>query len=249
MKKRIISVALCLCLLAVAAMGTIAYFTDTDSAQNVFTTGNVAIDLYEDFGSNSGTEKLLPATGSAQNDTLKNGIEKEVYVKNTGSEEAYVRVHIAIPEILDNGDPTFDASANVLHFNYEPETIGEGKWDWSKSATDNKYQGDWNFYKTPIGGKTYNVYVVTYTSALQKNVATVDAMDQVYLDSKVTNEDITRIKNVLGDQWSIYVVAEGAQKEGFENAYDALNTAFGIPGTYTVKWDAVAEGDKFVEVA
>lgn len=230
-KKKILTLALTLCVAAILAIsGTLAYFTDTDAQKNTFTTGNVAIDLWENFGSNSGIEKLVPATGSAQAGTLKNGVDKEIYVDNTGSEDAYVRVHIAIPQILDDGADTFDAGKNVLHFNYTKDSIGEGKWDWSKAADDGKYEDNWNYYETTINNVVYNVYVVTYTSILQKGKTTDDAMEQVYLDSKVTNEDITRIKATLGDNWYIYVVAEGCQAEGFENAYDALNASFGTPG-------------------
>lgn len=250
-KKQIVALATCVATVALSVAGaTLAYFTDTDAQKNTFTTGNVEIDLWEDFGSNSGVEKLIPATGSAQNGTLKNGIEKEVYVDNTGSEDAYVRVHIAIPSVLDNGDPSFDAGKNVLHFNYDKDSIGEGKWDWSKSATDGKYEGDWNYYTTTIDNKSYNVYVVTYTGVLKKGGSTVDAMNQVYLDSKVTNEDITKIKETLGDNWYIYVVAEGCQTEGFTNAYDALNASFGTPGAtgYTAPtFTATSEGRTLVD--
>ena len=240
-KKKLVSLCLVLALAITAAIGgTMAYFTDKDAQTNTFTTGNVAIDLWEDFGDNSGIEKLIPATGSAQNGTLENGVEKEVYVDNTGFEDAYVRVHIAIPTILDDGDPNFDASANVLHFNYADDSIGEGLWDWSNAADDNAYVGNWNFYTTAIGGIDYNVYVVTYGTALAKGETTEDAMSQVYLDPKVTNADITDIKAALGDQWKIYVAAEGAQSEGFANAYEALNTAFGAPGTYDVDWTTIA---------
>lgn len=255
MKKKIMAMCLVVALAVVAIGGaTLAYFTDTDAQKNTFTTGNVAIDLWEDFGNNDdGIEELIPATGSAQDGTLKNGIEKEVYVENTGSEDAYVRVHIAIPAVLDNGDPTFDAGKNVLHFNYdEDESIGAGKWDWSKAYDDDKYVGNWNFYTTTIDGVPYNVYVVTYGTKLAKGDVTVDAMSQVYLDSKVTNEDITKIKNGdqnnvgLGENWYIYVAAEGTQADGFANAYDALNTAFGNPtdSTYTSKIDWKTVSDK-----
>ncbi|MBQ2887842.1 MAG: hypothetical protein IJE29_02825 [Firmicutes bacterium] len=250
MKKKFLSLALAVGLLATAAIGgTLAYFTDTDAQTNTFTTGNVAIDLWEDFGDNDGLEKLLPATGSAQDGTLKNGIEKEVYVKNTGSEDAYVRVHIAIPQILDDGADTFNAAANVLHFNYAEESVGEGKWDWSKAADDNKYVGDWNYYTTQIGDIWYNVYVVTHTGKLSEGYATVDAISQVYLDAQTTNEDITAIKQVLGDEWKIAVVAEGTQAEGFDNAYDALNTAFGVPGEdYTVDFsNQIAENETWLD--
>ena len=232
MKKKIVTCSLVVALLVIGVIGaSLAYFTDTDAKDNVFTTGKVDISLEENFQPNS---KLLPATGSAQAGTLENGVTKEVAVKNlTGSEAAYVRVHIAIPRILDNGDPTFDAKQNVLHFNYPEDSIGEGKWDWSKT-TGSPYEGDWNFYKTTIDDIEYNVYVVTYGTALAANQTTPEyAMHQVYLDSKVTNADIERINAALDENWEIKVVAEGTQAAGFDDAYAALNTAFGVPGTYT----------------
>ncbi len=238
LNKKITTLSLVAALAATTIIGgTMAYFTDTDSKYNVFTTGKVDIALEENFEQNS---KLIPATGSAQDGTLKNGITKEVSVKNEyvsedysdDSGNAYVRVHIAIPQVLDNGNPSFDAGKNVLHFNYAKDSIGKGKWDWSKT-TGAPYEGDWNYYEATIDGKVYNVYVVTYESILAAGVETPEkAMHQVYLDSKVTNEDITRINETLGENWEIKVVAEGTQSAGFENAYEALNTAFGTPGNY-----------------
>ena len=254
MKKKILSLCLVVALAATAVIGgTLAYFSDTDAQKNTFTTGNVAIDLWEDFGDNDaqGIEELIPATGSAQQGTLKNGIEKEVYVTNDGSEDAYVRVHIAIPSILDDGADTFDAGKNVLHFNYNEESVVDGKWNWSNSINGTT-GSDWNYYETTIDNIPYNVYVVTYETALAKDASTVDAIHQVYLDSKVTNDDITKIKNgdagngivALGDEWHIYVAAEGTQAAGFSDAYEALNTAFGNPtdSNYTSKidWETVS---------
>ena len=178
MKKKITALCLCVALLAVAVVGaSLAYFTDTDAKDNVFTSGKVDITLEENFEQNS---KLLPATGSAQEGTLENGVTKEVAVKvETGSEDTYVRVHIAIPSILDDGADTFDAGKNVLHFNYAPASIGEGKWDWSKT-TGAPYEGDWNFYTTTIDDISYNVYVVTYGTALKAGETTpAYAMHQV----------------------------------------------------------------------
>lgn len=229
-KKILLLVTTYVLIAAMAIIGTVAYLTDTDAQVNVFTSGNVKIDLWEDFGDNSGIEKLIPATGSAQNGTIKNAVEKEVYVTNTGSEDAYVRVHIAIPSILD--DDT-DASKNPLHFNYNNENVGEGLWDWSKT-TGADYTGDWNVYSAEIDGIDYTVYVVTYESALAAGETTVDAIWQVYLDGKVTNEDIARYTEVLGKEWKVYVAAEAAQAAGFDDAYAALNTAFGVPGSYDV---------------
>ncbi len=233
MKKKILSLCLVVALAATAIVGgTLAYFSDTDAQKNTFTTGNVAIDLWEDFGDNDaqGIEELIPATGSAQAGTLKNGIEKEVYVDNTGSEDAYVRVHIAFPALLDDGDPSFDASANILHWNFQ--NYGNGKWNWTNTTGGAGYDAkNWNSYTTTIDGIAYNVYVATYETALKNGDTTANAIHQVYMDSETTNEDITELKKTLGDKWYVYVVAEGTQAAGFENAYDALNTAFGDPAT------------------
>lgn len=253
MKKRIVTVALLVALVAIAAVGTLAYFTDVDKADNVFVTGNVKIELIENFGDNDPEtpEKLMPAVGSAQDDTLENGIAKEVYVTNRGTEPAYVRVHIAIPQLLDDGADTFDASSNILHFNFEPECIGEGLWDWSKSAIDGVYTGNWNYYETEIDDIVYNVYVVTYGTALNPPVKngsltnydyTCAAMTQVYLDKDVTNNDIEQLIEALGENWHILVVAEGVQAAGFDNAYDALNAAFGVPGEYEVDFSGAVKG-------
>ena len=48
MKKKITAIFLCVALVAIAIVGaSLAYFTDTDSATNTFTVGNVKIDLIE----------------------------------------------------------------------------------------------------------------------------------------------------------------------------------------------------------
>ena len=247
MKKKIVSVGVTVALAAVAFGGaTLAYFTDKDAQTNVFTTGNVAIDLYEDFGSNTGSEKLVPATYAADG-ALQNGIEKEIYVTNDGSEDAYVRIHFAIPTILDDGDPNFNASKNTLHWNFW--NYGDNQWNWTKDADDAGYDpAKWNFYTENINGVDYNVYVATYETALTNKQTTPNAVWRVYLDSKTTNEQITSINTVLDNNWQILVAAEGAQAEGFADAYTALNTAFGQPGQYDVDWTAVS-GKTFEDVA
>ena len=184
MKKKILTIALVVALVATCFAGTFAYLTDNDAQTNVFTVGNVQIDLTENFSEENA--HLVPATGSAQDGTLQNGITKEVFVTNTGKDDAYVRVHIAIPTLLDDAQPNFDASKNVLHFNYAPENVGATKWDWS-NTTGTPYEGNWNFYTTEIAGISYNVYVVTYEAAIYSGFKTESAIHQVYLDPSVTN--------------------------------------------------------------
>ena len=246
MKKKLLSVALALIIAVTAISGaTLAYLQDTDTEDNVFTVGKVEIDLYENFNEN--LAHLLPAVKNAEG-KWNNAITKEVFVTNTGNDAAYVRVHIAIPSILDNGYDTFNASLNILHFNMDKETYADGLWSWNKTVDGSNYPGnggEWNFYTTEIDGISYNVYVVTFKSTLAKDEVTCSAMSQVYLDPKVTNEIIADINKTLGNNWHIYVAAEGVQAAGFTDAYQALNAAFGVPGSYTtpIDWTALAGVD------
>ena len=66
MKKKVIAICLCVALAAVAVVGaSLAYFTDTKSATNTFTVGNVKIDLiesrYHRQGYNSTNDSDIPA--------------------------------------------------------------------------------------------------------------------------------------------------------------------------------------------
>ena len=71
MKKKITAIFLCVALVAIAIVGaSLAYFTDTDSATNTFTVGNVKIDLieskYHRTGSdNSGDTSIPDPTNTA----------------------------------------------------------------------------------------------------------------------------------------------------------------------------------------
>lgn len=231
MKKKIIAMCLCVAMLAIAIVGgTLAYFTDTDAETNVFTTGNVAIDLIEVFDAENA--KLMPGID----------IQKEVTVKNTGSENAYVRVHIAYPSILDSGSedqPEFAAYNNTLHWNFTAASVQEGEWSQltNKDAVGSNTNypnwpgngGEYNFYRTTVKGIEYNVYVYTYETVLTTGQTTATpAINKVYLDAAVTNEQMTGIIDELGEI-KVLVFAEGGQEAGFTDAYTALNTQFGDP--------------------
>lgn len=245
-KRKIMLLAMAVCMVAILAVGgTLAYFTAEDSADNVFTMGYVDIELEETFEQFS---DLVPGLD----------INKDVYVKNTGSNPAYVRVHIAIPANMDDGNPEFNATNNFLHFNFTNESVADGQWSWlPEYSTGVGYKGNgagnFNYYTATIDEVEYAVYVVTYRSQLAKGTQTAtQALDKVYLDKTVNavkNEDgtitytdtkgntVTMTPDENGkNTLEIKVWAEATQVETFENAYDALDTAFGVPGTYN-PWD------------
>lgn len=111
MKKKILAFSICIAMLAIALIGgTMAYFTDTDDAENVFTVGNIDIDLHE-----------YKEDGTTPFEEIKNIMPgmtygKIVNVENTGKNDAYVRVTIVIPEnmtpVWNTGTEWIGASTN-----------------------------------------------------------------------------------------------------------------------------------------
>ena len=249
MKKRIVTIALVVALVAIAAVGTLAYFTDTANATNTFTVGNVKIDLIEQQRGENGlvpfeqNKKLYPIVGSAQGEkdeygmpTAKNYVDKMVTIENTGSEKAYIRAYFAIPSALDDGYETFNAGLNVLHFNFGNKVVNgaisstEGvEWIWTHGSK-------WNYFETTIDGIKYNVYYADYYQAVDAGATTEQLIQGVYLDKSFDIKDgkcYAFGKEVtLDDGWdwnnvSCPVYAVACQAEGFENAAEAINAAFG----------------------
>lgn len=254
MKKKIAAISLVAALVVMAIAGaSLAYFTAEDTADNVFTMKGIKVEINEEFEQGS---ELIPGLD----------INKDVWVTNTGTSDAYVRVHIAIPAALDDGDPTFAAYNNFLHFNFTKDSVADGQWSWIPEMTEGTgYKGNgagnWNYYTAKIDGIDYAVYVVTYRTALAAGGQTAtNALDKVYVDptvdcewvdgtegtdgyfvytdSKGNEVTLDKIADESGNI-QIKVFAEAAQTATFTDAYDALNTAFGTPGSdgYVAPWN------------
>ena len=84
-KKKIISICLAVCLIAIAVTGfSLAYFTDNDSKTNTFTVGNVDIELVEPTweqndnyvassdDANSGLTNVQPGVAYTKDPTVNN---------------------------------------------------------------------------------------------------------------------------------------------------------------------------------
>ena len=251
MKKRIVTIALVVALVAIAAVGTLAYFTDTDDATNTFVVGNVSIDLIEkERDGNGGTKeftqgkKLYPIVGSAQGEkdalgmpTAKNYVDKMVTIENTGSEKAYIRAYFAIPSALDDGYETFNAGLNVLHFNFGNKVVNgaisstEGvEWIWTHGSK-------WNYFETTLSdGIKYNVYYADYYQAVDAGATTEQLVQGVYLDKSFDMKEgkpyaFGKEFDVdAGWDWNNVkcpVFAVACQAEGFANANEAITAAFG----------------------
>ena len=257
MSKKILALCLVVVLAITAVTGaTLAYFNDTEAATNVFTLGNVVIDLveeqrtFDEDGKGTGLEEfddrkvLLPIVGSAQDDNKKeevggynlptaaNWVDKIITVDNEGTQDAYVRVLLAFPAKMDDA-----SSTNMLmHWNSlreEPDDI------WDRKGGD---------VQITLDNEKYNVYNFTYMPILTAEGTTGDttswpAMVGLYIDERVNatvaeNGDITysmtlannTVKSATyaaGTAPKLYVLTQGVQEAGFANADEALTAGFG----------------------
>ena len=255
-KRKIILLATALCMVAILAVGgTLAYFTDTDQEINVFTVGNVQIDLIEQQRDGKGgleefndDKKLLPIVGSAQGEkdefglpTAKNYVDKIVTVKVLDkSEDAYVRVLMAFPVAMDAA-----AEADMpLHWNAGNKYVAEG----GKADSDalNTDYDNWTvtgpIHKdVEIDGYPgeYNIYSFTYEKPMVANEETGSAcVVGFYMDARVDydedlgyfmkiGETIYRLKTAIDENGRVYVpvFAQGVQAKGFDNATQAFTAA------------------------
>lgn len=210
MKKKIISLCLIAVLLLTAIGGaTLAYFTDTDKKDNTFTTGKVDITLNDKFEQNS---KLVPAVEDKETHQIYNAVDKVVSVTNNdGSEEAFVRVHIAVPASIDE----------LIGLWYSNAT----GWNWSENT-----RVDYTFTLNDV---KYNAVCLTYSEKMAAKATTTNVFEWVVLDPDATNEDVAAVNG----SFDIKVVAEGCQAAGFSDAFAALEAAFGTPSAEKNPWN------------
>lgn len=243
MKKKTILVAAIAVMLVAALVvgGTLAYFTDTKSADNTFTVGNVKIDLLESslHRENAGIANGATSDSELWSDVAKEGsnntspykagdtfytdaqikanaatytcddvqlapgqsYHKMPYVKNTGANDAYIRIRVMFPAELDTA---------VLNSSmYTTSAISRGEFTMVKTENVEK------------DGKLYNVYTFTRTEALKPNEMTYwNVWGTVHMDSDVTNEEIANL--LPNGAFNVLVEADAIQADGFANATAAF---------------------------
>ena len=126
------------------------------------------------------------------------------YVKNTGANDAYIRIRVMFPAELDTA---------VLNSSmYTTSAISRGEFTMVKTENVEK------------DGKLYNVYTFTRTEALKPNEMTYwNVWGTVHMDPDVTNEEIANL--LPNGAFNVLVEADAIQADGFANA-DAAWAAF-----------------------
>lgn len=253
MKKKLTAIFLCVALVAIAIVGaSLAYFTDTDSAKNTFTVGNVKIDLLESslHRENAGVANGATSDSELWSDVAKEGsgneskykagdtfytdaqieanaaeydctgiklnpgqsYHKMPYVKNTGANDAYIRIRVMIPADLDT---------TILNSSmYTSSAMSQNEFT---MAYDNSGTVDRD-------GIKYNVYTFTRIDPLAAGELTYwNVWGTIHMDADVTNEEIANLfgegKPYADGTFPVLVEADAIQADGFADATAAW-TAF-----------------------
>lgn len=221
MKKKITALCLCVALLAIAVVGaSLAYFTDTKTAENTFTVGNVQIKLDE--------ANVNDPTGDRVTSNEYTGVTpgltyaKDPIVHNTGDNDAWIRMTITV----DNGmnwlglftETKFDNPGTEAVFNaFINNTLGD-KWSLEKIS----------FVYNKTTQQTDLVYVLKYAEKLSAGADTTAAFEEIMFPPKATAKDITTRVNQNGTFY-VNVVAEAIQADTFDT-WEAAFAAFDAQG-------------------
>lgn len=257
--KKTLLMALSFALVAVVSVAsTLAYLSAQDNAANVFTAGQVDVELIEQQRNADRTaledfkqgKELLPIVGSAQGEKdnfglpkAANYVDKIVTVANTGRNDAYVRVLFGFPQVLDADK----ASEMPLHWNHSVTFDADGNY-----VEGNKIDYNWKAeglaYTIEIEGVVYNVYSYTYKTPLAAGTTTPDpAIVGLYLDSRVNYDaDLGKYTIDYGEgpvalegfdgNVVMPVIAQAVQAGGFANSDAAFEAAFPVNAENLTKW-------------
>ena len=219
-KKKIFVSALALCLVAVLSLGTLAWFSDSDSVENKFmiadTDDNTEsdifnIDIWEDTPASIGDQD-----GFTYNDILPgDSLKKDVFVKNTGYYDQYVRVIVTISDAqawlaaIPAGVAPEVAAAQIF------AGLDLTKWDHIYN----------NLSENPNAEEL--VYVLYYKDIVKASDAAINVFNSVNIPESMTKEQAAAFDN----EFTITVKAQAVQTE---NVVDLNN----IPEGKTAAWVA-----------
>lgn len=241
MKKKTILVAAIAVMLVAALVvgGTLAYFTDTKSADNTFTVGNVKIDLLESRlhrENAAGNPELavddVTMEGSNNQSKYKAGDSyfTDDQIKADAKTYKCEDVKLAPGEFYHKMPYVVNTGSNDAYIRIRvmfPAELDTAILDSSMYTTTAMKKGEFTMDKTlnvEYNGKLYNVYTFTRTEALKPGEMTYwNVWGTVHMDSDVTNEEIAEL--IPDGKFEVLVQADAIQADSFADA-SAAWTAF-----------------------
>ena len=231
MKKRILTVALVVALLATCIGGaTLAYLTDSEAKTNTFTVGNVEIKLLESTlhrDNDQATNEQIIANAESYSTYLEEAgknivpgewVMKAPYIQNVGKNDAYVRTRVRFEK---------DEALNLYVMEYTTAQ-NEGAIVKSMALLDAdgmliKKVANYDEVKTATEDWAYLEYTFTYTKILPaaaEGATSVTYYAPIWQFCVKNHLDNAELAELALDQ--IQVFADAIQAEGFDSAEKAF---------------------------
>ena len=253
-RKSIVLIATAVMLMAAMVVGgTLAYFTDTDSAENVMTTGKVDIKQLEekrffddngnfwtlgDFEDNVSLMPMVDARKDGEatvvadeklgwnvfHPNMKNVFDKFVRVTNV-AEQGAINQDVYARTIIAFETARHYAEGSTTEFTDMHDVyIGvNGTYDYVKDAAG---QGRY----ITVDDVEYVLAECVYEKALAPQETSPTSLRQVFLAPTAGNE----VADIFGSEYTILCLSQATQTAGFDSAKVALDTAFGDLSTMDI---------------
>lgn len=243
-KRKLLTLAMTVAMIAILAIGgTLAYFTDEDSATNTMTLGGVNIIQNEEQRDENGEmepfkqdKPMMPMVDNrTENDPIvdngyfnakmENVVDKIVTVTNEAPEgainqDAYVRTILAFETNVEYEEGTDTERRDAVEiFNTYIGVLGS-----KVTYTD---------IVVEIDGVKYLIAYRVYTDALVPGEKSEPSLKQIFMSPDADNE----IQKLFGTEYTVLALSQGTQTTGFGSAEEALNEAFGeINAANVTEW-------------
>lgn len=206
MKKKIITICLVIALAATAIVGaSLAYFTDTKTAENTFTLGNVKIELDETNIDDPNGDRV---DGNEYNVYPGQTVTKDPVVHNVGKNAAYIRAKINVCNWMNECATYFPDAPTYGEADYKNtllliiDALGEG-WSIEEVTTGDHFTiGDFDAK-----------FILKYEGTLAAETDTSAMFTKVTVPAAIQNDQPFS---------EMTIVAEAMQADGFDSWEDAF---------------------------
>lgn len=210
-KKKLLTLALVVIMIATISFSSLAWFTDTDAAENKFTIGGAgaedpdqifSVDVKENVDGKDEAVDRMEFENILPGDKFK----KEAFITNTGSYDQYIRVVMTVTD--------WEQVKGLITINM-----------------DDAFNKNWHIYDSGVAVQNDVLYPhsnakvvdgsLVVTMYLNKKLApgeTVNIMDYVEISTKATQKDFANA--AFADGFQITFDADAAQTENILSSVD-----------------------------
>lgn len=214
-KKKLLSLALIVIMIAILSFSTLAWFTDTDSATNDFNIGGAGTGKPEDIFDVEVKENVDGKEEPVDEMKFENVLpgdnhKKEAFVSNTGSYEQYIRVTMTITD--------WKLIQNIVTINMDDDF--DTNWKISSTGVDVDDQGNLIASNDSSVNANGELVVILFLDKKLPVGESVQIMDAVSISTKATQNDFIDVG--FADGFQIKIEADAAQTENILDSYGTV---------------------------